>query len=56
MEKLNFSDIMDQVERREYVFKNPTWITKLVKKKEKPGQGADGGGQVCIFDICGQYF
>ena len=48
--KLDFSDIMEQVERREYNSKIPSWIRKLIKKQEaskKPGleREQDGGGQ-----------
>ena len=51
--KLDFSDIMEQVERREYNSKIPSWIKKLVKKQEAskkpsferdPGYGQEGGG------------
>jgi len=51
--KLDFSDIMEQVERREYNSKIPSWIRKLVKKQEAskktsferdPGYGQEGGG------------
>ena len=49
--KLDFSDMLEQVERREYHTKVPTWIRKLMKKKErKPGRdqpigkGHGGGG------------
>ena len=49
--KLDFSDIMEQVERREYNSKIPSWIRKLVKKQEAskkpsferdPGYGQEG--------------
>ena len=42
--KLDFSDIMDQVERREYMCKVPHWITKLVKLREKKPENKSGGG------------
>jgi len=33
--KLDFTDMLEQVERREYHTKVPAWIRKLMKKKEK---------------------
>ena len=38
IKKLEFDDIMDQVERREYNCKVPHWITKLVKLREKKAE------------------
>ena len=35
LDKLDFSDILQQVERREYICKVPHWITRLMKLKEK---------------------
>ena len=34
-EKLDFSDLIQQVERREYHCKTPFWVSKLIKKREK---------------------
>ena len=51
--KLDFDDIMEQVERREYNTKIPAWIRKLVKKQEAskktvyerdPGNGTGSSG------------
>ena len=46
MDKLDFSDILQQVERREYICKVPHWITRLMKAKDKKQdlakQGDDG--------------
>ena len=41
-DKLDFSDMLEQVERREYVAKSPAWIRKLLKKKEKKNEDGDG--------------
>ena len=35
MEKLDFSNIRQQVERREYNCKPPAWVSKLIAKREK---------------------
>ena len=35
VEKLDFSDILQQVERREYNCKPPAWVSKLIAKREK---------------------
>ena len=35
VEKLDFSDILQQVERREYHCKPPAWIPRLIKSRER---------------------
>ena len=35
VEKLDFSDILQQVERREYNCKPPSWVSKLIAKRER---------------------
>ena len=51
MKKLDFQDILEQVERREYHTKVPAWIRQMMKKKEKKHgdrdrhqRGGGGGG------------
>jgi len=53
LKKLDFNDMLEQVERREYHTKVPSWIRKMMKKKEKKhgdhdrhqrGSGGGGGG------------
>ena len=51
LDKLDFSDMLQQVERREYNCKAPSWIQKLIKLREKApqddqnsGRGGSGGG------------
>lgn len=34
LDKLDFSDMLTQVERREYNAKVPAWIQKLIKQRE----------------------
>ena len=52
--KLDFTDMLEQIERREYHTKVPSWIRKIMKKKEKKssdrdtkrhGGGGGGGGE-----------
>ena len=38
---LDFTDLMRAVERREYYCKPPSWLTKLVKSKERKPTGAE---------------
>ena len=55
MKKLDFSDMLEKVERREYQTKVPSWIRKVMKKKETlttpednkilDRGGSSGGGQ-----------
>ena len=42
--KLEFNDIMDQVERREYNCKVPHWINKLIKLREKKAEAKTATG------------
>ena len=55
--RIDWTGLMDQIESREFVTKIPSWIRKLVKKREgKPqeapnGRGAGGGGRE---DLSGQ--
>ena len=57
LDKFDFSDMLTQVERRDYNAKVPSWITKLIKQREQKsspsndyshrgggGGGGDGGG------------
>ena len=46
-DKLDFSDMLEQVKRREYVAKSPAWIRKLLKKEKKneDGDGYEGHGR-----------
>ena len=39
LERLNFSDMMQQVEQREYSCKPPVWLANLVKSREKKPVG-----------------
>ena len=50
VERLNFSDILQQVEKREYTFKAPMWLSTLVKSREKKPQVTGGGGKRRFFD------
>ena len=44
LDKLDFSDMLQQVERREYNSKVPSWITKLIKScEQKPFPSNDYG-------------
>lgn len=42
--------MLNQIERREYICKVPSWITRLMKKRESSkndsNQGGDCGGRV----------
>lgn len=48
--KLDFSNMLEQVKQRKYYTKSPTWIRTLMKKKERrpndcnSGRDGDGGG------------
>ena len=42
--KLDFNDMMEEVERREYTGKTPAWIRKLTKKKEEKARTGNGSG------------
>ena len=43
--KLDFSNMLEQVERREYQTKVPSWIKKIMKKNEgTPSGDEDKGG------------
>ena len=44
--KLDFTDMMEEVERREYTGKTPAWIRKLTKKKEEKIRGGAGADSV----------
>ena len=55
LDKLDFSDMLQQVERREYNSKVPSWITKLINSREQKSsppndygarynRGGGGGG------------
>ena len=40
LERINFVDILDSVQRRQYHCKVPAWLAKLVRQRErKPGMG-----------------
>ena len=34
LDKLDFTDVLNQIEKREYICKVPSWITSLMKKRE----------------------
>ena len=44
LDKLDFYDILQQVERREYNCKVPSWLQKFIKLQEKTAQGNMEGG------------
>ena len=50
VERLNFSDILKQVEKREYTFKAPMWLSNLVKSRERKPQTTGGGGKRRFFE------
>ena len=55
MEKPDFSDILQQVERREYNCKLPAWVSKLIAKREKKlNRPPQDGGERIFFDADGK--
>lgn len=44
LDKLDFSDILQQMERREYNCKAPSWLKKFIRLREKTAQGNTEGG------------
>ena len=39
LDKQNFSDMLTQIECREYIYKVPSWITSLTKKRDTGNHG-----------------
>ena len=49
VERLDFSDILQQVERRKYNYKHPAWVSKLIAKREKKVEKLPCDGSKRIF-------